>query len=317
MKVTRPRQLPEFRLWLLKQWQPGELFWNVAEFHRNDNPLPRNEWVNLEAAFDDRALPGAQLYWVTPEMCALIDRASRTLPPTTLTKELMPAPEGLVWFEDLLMGMPAQDAPRELLRDGEDDLNTSIPIRAILWGESLIPPGPYEAVGIATYVEHGGFLSPAGRTDWEWGVDSDEPIDERIRDDQRRVDSMAEDRRWMATFWLLLSQTGMADTSIVRPQPRDIRAGKRKAPGIPASGFDVRVVDVHAPKRSPQAPASELVRKVDWTHRWIVDPFWRQQAYGPHHSLRRPMLIGPYVKGPADRPLIVKETVRVLRDAPT
>lgn len=313
MKVTRPHQLPEFRLWLLTQWLPGELFWSVAQFHRHDNPLPNDEWVNLEAGFDSNALPEAQLFWVSPEMCALVDRASRTLPPTTLTKELMPAPEGLVWFEEPLIGMPAQDVPAGLMERGETHLNESITVRAIVWGTSLIPPGPHEAIGISTYTEVGKFMSPAGRSDWEWGVDSDEPIDERIADDKRRVESMAEDRRWMATFWLLLSQTGIADTSIVRPLPKVIRAGKRKAPGITAAHFNVRVVNVHAPKRPAEVPSSELVRHVDWSHRWIVQPFWRQQAYGPNHSLRRPMLIGPYIKGPADKPLIVKETVHVLR----
>lgn len=120
----------------------------------------------------------------------------------------------------------------------------------------------------------------------------------------------------MATFWLLLSQTGIASTSTVRAQPREIRKGKRALPGLTSAGFDVRVVDVHSPKRSTE-PSGEG-RQVDWTHRWTVGletgGFWRQQAYGPNHSLRRPMLIAPYIKGPADKPLKIKDTVHVLKD---
>lgn len=117
----------------------------------------------------------------------------------------------------------------------------------------------------------------------------------------------------MATFWLLLSQTGIASTATVRAQPREIRRGKRALPSLTSTGFDVRVVDVHSPKREHTESRGEG-RQVDWTHRWIVNPFWRQQAYGPRHSLRRPMLIGPYVKGPADKPLKIKDTVHVLKD---
>ncbi|OZG49810.1 hypothetical protein [Bombiscardovia coagulans] len=50
-----------------------------------------------------------------------------------------------------------------------------------------------------------------------------------------------------------------------------------------------------------------------WTHRWIVRGFWRNQAFGPDHSLRRKQWIPPFVKGPANLPLIHKETVRIWR----
>lgn len=49
------------------------------------------------------------------------------------------------------------------------------------------------------------------------------------------------------------------------------------------------------------------------SHRFIVRGFWRDQAYGPNHSLRRRQWIPPYVKGPADKPLITKETIRIWR----
>lgn len=48
-------------------------------------------------------------------------------------------------------------------------------------------------------------------------------------------------------------------------------------------------------------------------HRFIVRGFWRNQAYGPEHGLRRRQWIPPFVKGPADKPLVTKETVRIWR----
>ncbi|WP_137648196.1 hypothetical protein [Bifidobacterium moukalabense] len=54
----------------------------------------------------------------------------------------------------------------------------------------------------------------------------------------------------------------------------------------------------------------ERVRR-EYSHRFIVRGFWREQAYGPNHSLRRRQWIPPFVKGPADKPLICKDTVRI------
>ena len=66
--------------------------------------------------------------------------------------------------------------------------------------------------------------------------------------------------------------------------------------------------NLHCPGGS--ADDDERVRR-EYSHRFIVRGFWRDQAYGPNHSLRRRQWIPPFVKGPADKPLICKETVRI------
>lgn len=66
--------------------------------------------------------------------------------------------------------------------------------------------------------------------------------------------------------------------------------------------------NLHRPGGS--ADDDERVRR-EYSHRFIVRGFWRDQAYGPNHSLRRRQWIPPFVKGPADKPLICKETVRI------
>jgi hypothetical protein len=45
---------------------------------------------------------------------------------------------------------------------------------------------------------------------------------------------------------------------------------------------------------------------VDWTHRWIVSGFWRNQ-YLSKVKGHRVQWIDPYVKGPADKPLVLKD----------
>ena len=50
-----------------------------------------------------------------------------------------------------------------------------------------------------------------------------------------------------------------------------------------------------------------------YTISFIVRGFYRNQAYGPGLKLRRRQWIPPFVKGPKDKPLRVKDTVNVFR----
>jgi hypothetical protein len=43
----------------------------------------------------------------------------------------------------------------------------------------------------------------------------------------------------------------------------------------------------------------------NYSHRWIVGGHWRNQWYATE-SIHRQIWISPYVKGPEDRPLIVR-----------
>ncbi len=49
----------------------------------------------------------------------------------------------------------------------------------------------------------------------------------------------------------------------------------------------------------------------DYSHRWIVGGHWRNQWY-PSREVHRPVWIAPYVKGPDDKPLVLKERVTSL-----
>lgn len=76
----------------------------------------------------------------------------------------------------------------------------------------------------------------------------------------------------------------------------------------------VRVVDVREHDEPEREVATDGVRKYrPDDHRFIVSGHWRGQAYGPNHSERRRQWIAPFVKGPRDKPLVLKDTVRVWR----
>lgn len=72
----------------------------------------------------------------------------------------------------------------------------------------------------------------------------------------------------------------------------------------------LRLIPSHLPLIRDKLAEYERVRR-EYSHRFIVRGFWRDQVYGPNHSLRRRQWIPPFVKGPSDKPLICKETVRI------
>jgi hypothetical protein len=51
---------------------------------------------------------------------------------------------------------------------------------------------------------------------------------------------------------------------------------------------------------------------IDWSHRWLVNGHWRNQ-WVPSAQAHRQTWIMPYVKGPAHKPLVLKERVHVWR----
>lgn len=62
----------------------------------------------------------------------------------------------------------------------------------------------------------------------------------------------------------------------------------------------ITVVTLRRPKGIPSGEANH----VDWHQRWIVSGHWRWQPYGD--GTVRQIWIAPYVKGPEDKPLVVR-----------
>lgn len=115
--------------------------------------------------------------------------------------------------------------------------------------------------------------------------------------------------RILWAVWTLSAQPGISDTHAPRTTPLDRVPARYERTEIPRVKMLVLRENLHRP--GAKAEPGETTR--EWTHRWIVRGFWREQPYGKDHALRRRQWIPPYVKGPADKPLITKETVRIWR----
>jgi hypothetical protein len=326
-----PRDLPDLRLKLLERWRPGHAYHRGAQLEAE----PLGDIPGTRApSFDGTALAHASLWWVTAEMTRRVGAAATKLPATTLNDDLVPEPFGLVVFAEALVGTDANTEGHE------------IDVHAIVWGRVASFPdgrmalitrtsdgqlddedvldrlGGRKALTISSYqwwatagrhTGGGAAWIPLGRSEWIWGEDTADVSAEGIVDfDEQKRASMEEDRRWLATLWLLAAQplaTSVERTSPARPAAR--RSARAKV------SSDVRLVDVRRQHTTVGHADEGDGRPVRWSHRWIVggeDGFWRQQACGPRWSEHRPVWIAPFVKGPPDKPLVVPEKVNVVRE---
>lgn len=318
MNITSPRDVPDFRLWMIDQWSPGGMF-DLMDQVQPVEVIQGERVLNIDANMQRRLLPEADLWWVTEDMTRLVDHSSKTLPETTLTEDLIPADYGLIVFAQPLMGV---------MYDTGEPISTD----AMTWGVGIYHRNNEPGVSITSYhrvhlgdeignAAHGyqtsrhDFWAPTGTTVWQFGSDTDALVFEGFRDDDLRAASLSEDRRWLAATWLLASQP-LTVSELQRAQrPAAKRSSRANV------GSDVRVVDLRPRPRSESGDGEGAARR-EHDHRWMVagpngDGFWRQQVCGPGRSQRRPTWIEPYVAGPADRPLKLRPTVRVLRKDPT
>jgi hypothetical protein len=325
-----PRDLPDLRLKLLERWRPGGAYYRSGELDAE----ARGETLPSGPRLECDVLARAGLWWVTGEMTQRIAVAATGLPATTLNDDLVPEPFGLVVFAEPLIGLDAEDGhPVEVhaivwariatFPDGRLALITRKSDGALDDEEDIARLDGRMAVAIfvyqwwATAGRHtgGGGTAwiPLGRSEWVWGEDTaDVSFEGRSDLDEQKRASMEEDRRWLATLWLLAAQPLVATSERTSPgRPAARRSARAKV------SSDVRLVDVRRQHTAVGHEDGGEGRAVRWSHRWIVggeDGFWRQQACGPRWSQHRPVWIAPFVKGPPDKPLVVPEKVNVVRE---
>lgn len=236
------------------------------------------------------------LYWVAAEMQALIEHAARDLPDEPLLPEELPALRGCC----LLSRRPnlTQSVPELAAFDGM--------VGWTWWSSQAEAPLRI----VATDLEGRPIQCPHLTTCTLWAPPTGFPIVPMACDQldfgERPIENLAPERRapddllrrtMLRTFWKIAQQR-IATTKPEAPS-RPARRRMEKL-GQPVESVTVvrlrRVVGDHA---SPGGT-------VDWSHRWIVSGFWRRQ-FLPSVRSHRWQWIAPYVKGPAEKPLVLKE----------
>ena len=99
----------------------------------------------------------------------------------------------------------------------------------------------------------------------------------------------------------IVTALGHRLTTVADPSGLDRAAAKRLARSKLA---ELRVLELTGGASTESRGGS-----VDWSHRWMVKGYWRMQPCGPERSLRKPKWIDPHVKGPSDKPLVIRPTI--------
>jgi len=310
--AVRPTDVPHQRQQLVRWWShPGEWQHQFALQGRNKiEGWSGNRTREAEEArwWMEETFRRAELYWVSPEMTDVITTLAPSIPDCLPQP---PCPDAFVMFAKSVPGTDAENGQ-------------TIYTSAMLWGAAtLYRIGPVIAaetyawrdlVGLYRGLTDGmkdrfrevypNRLMPTGGSEWPLDIMTSEFNFVPPYESETQKASIVEDRKLLATFWALCSQRIVVE-SVERPGGR---AAARQAQREGRKLDEVRVIRLREPTtRTPSGGGSA----VEWSHRWLVGRHWRNQWYAKEQT-HRPKLIEAYQKGPADKPLVIRETVRAL-----
>jgi hypothetical protein len=269
---------------------------------------PNEATLDAEAArqWIEDGFREAELFWVSTEMTQVITAMYPTIPDCIPEP---PCPNGFVVFSRSIPGTDAESGG--MIYTTAYLWRTVVTKIGVCWGiETYAWRDLIHTWRFMTQDERDRFrtvmplrLHPTGGL--EWPVESETSDFSKLVPSSPEMEaSMLEDRRILATFWALCSQKITVEETW-KPDRNIQRRAKREGwKSIP----QVRVIRL---REQTSHAANPTGREVEWSHRWLVGAHWRNQWY-PSSGEHRPKLIEAYQKGPADKPLVIRETVRAL-----
>lgn len=346
-QVDGPRDVPALRTHLEAKWKTQFKY----KMETTTHDVNTNTWVaeqtltRTAGEWEIAVLKNATMWWVTEDMCDLLAAAEEGLPDSTILEpELIPHPSGLVVFAKPLAGIDAETGQKTVL------------VHALVWGLVNLPQWPgyiddprgAEALAVSSYrklvfdggqtpydVEaalnsgaissdanwqevRGTMWAPLGRSDWLLGTDTVH-AHTPLSDDG--LASMIEDRRRVATMWLLQAQAGITQTELSQGGRGERRRAERSGEPAPV----VRLVDINrrASRSSVRSSDDESERR-HLSVRSLVDPHWRRHPY--HPSCEKcstggracgnhvPKYIHAFWRGPEDAPVSQTRKVRIWKE---
>ena len=240
-------------------------------------------------------------------MTTLARAASKTIPGMTRLETNLASPSGFMVYESPIAestGRIHGPSAAHTLEEGHGKLladgRIEIPMQGFIWqtravndpDDGSVRPGI--TIAYLFWVRHD-CLYPM---EWET-LPFNEPVDTVTHMADGWGSGDVEPQFW--TTQLLMQQTLAWTESARADRPerrRWVRAGHPPPP-------DIKVVKLRKMAKAPEHDQEQLV---DWSHRWLVSGHWRQQYY-PGTGTHRPLWISPHVKGPENRPLVVKDKV--------
>lgn len=251
---------------------------------------PDEAWLVIAAAAVNRDLDKATVLTVSPAMTDLVMAAAPTFPIGALSPPDIPWPAA---FVVLGRGVRVGEPPAPL-KSGSADLQASDPdppIKALGWTSDFVMPDGRSGMALVGYA-----TSPVSPHP-PYALLYDIAPFGTILTGVNRHDDVT---RFLLCLWTMVQQR-IAVPAIVRP---DRPAARRWVRAVGTEPPQIIEITLRRPPDASPAGSSP----VDWSHQWIVGGHWRQH-YMPASGTHRPTWIAPYVKGPDDKPLVVRDKV--------
>jgi hypothetical protein len=321
----------ELRTELFQWWMSptGRRFgagWSAGR--RSDAGIEDNI-AHIEASKMSLAVP----FYVTGEMTDLLIHAAKSFPETEFQAIDLPCPQGFVLLAksvptiDLhhkplpwraFSWMPyshSRDAERERWA-GSEDPESWRGIHLSLYAHRDDDPQRDDAVLEGLPDKHG-TLSLVHETPWRFGTSHRTKDDFRGGMEDNKDIALSDEAfesgiqmlQTIHAFFLLVGQ------KIGTPEPMQATRGvrKRASRAMPVKEIpDVRIVTLRRYRDDGDHEVDPEMRGREYSHRFIVNAFWRRQWY-PSEQRHKPKWIAPYVKGPKDKPLVIKDTAYLWR----
>lgn len=314
----------------LMRWsttKQGIKFWEGWYARRKEAHYPlqsENGCGATRAIRESNTLRSADTYFVSSDMARLAEHAARSMPDQPVIETDLPSQTGFVVFETPIVlrdinGIICSTVAFSWLRDkvqikhsdgssyisDRDVISLThysdwtderdeylaelkregadyFPIRFVLLSETLLFPGSAMI-----------------------GMDAQKTAAKHNVTEDVLRDSVLFGEKLPLTLWALMNQRLPAES--VQLAERHARRRLARA-GSPLAERSIRVITLRRPASHHVDAAGGTV---DWSHRWMVSGHWRNQ-WVPTLQTHRLQWIAPYVKGPDDKPLVIKRTVRQL-----
>lgn len=292
-------------------------------------------------------LERAPTYFVSHDMTEMVKQAAEAMLPEGLSPVDIPSPSGFIMFDHPIEITGYETSTETLDTDVVDETlydggrNTkAIPLSGFAWrdststdpetGESL--PGltywlflrPEDAaqydLGVMNTPDMRKKVGPLPLYDfsgWIYGrpwntVDSDETVEGTLDSEGRFLVAPVVDstRRVLLTVFKMLQQT-----IVTLGTERPYRALKRRCAAYMPEVGDVLVIQLRkeyhpAKKYTEEHGGDDVEFEGPWySHRFLVRGHWKRQRFGENRGETKIIWVAPYVKGPEDRPLIMKDRI--------
>lgn len=308
-----PRVMPRMREGLAKEFK-----------HFDTRPGSKLEKTTIDylKEIGESIESSGELWWVSEDMSKLAwDVAMSGTEPEDLDERELPAPSGLMWLNG--GGGPAlltkHDPDDEFFETGDTE-SELLSINAIAWYTPSTRSAAIKGIEIGKPRFMGLTASPGlvrDSTQWN-GLLSPLDVESNLIDYFRIPTYVTfHNLRFLPRKLALIVMRLAREDSLGEIQQESIGGsgggGRKKA-----QNKRIETITCALLRRRQYASDSEREAEArEYSHRWIVRGHMRNQPVGPRNAKggqrHERVWIAPYVKGPEDKPLVLKDRVQVWR----